>query len=51
MKKQRYASEIFKGLTPKELTYIRNDVILLAKSVYYYSQLFNGFDYSKNIYQ
>ena len=42
-----YASEIFKGLTPDELTYIRNDVILLAKSVYYYSQLFNGFDYSK----
>lgn len=42
-----YASDIFKGLTPKELTYIRNDVIILAKSVYYYSQLFNGFDYSK----
>lgn len=42
-----YASDIFNGLTPDELTYIRNDVIILAKSVYYYSQLFNGFDYTK----
>ena len=42
-----YAFKIFKGLTEDQLTYIRNDVILLAKSVYYYSDLFNGFDYSK----
>jgi hypothetical protein len=42
-----YAQEIFDGLSEDELTYIRNDVILLAKSVYYYSDLFQGFDYSK----
>src|SRR5690606_30775863 len=42
-----YAKQIFDNLTPDELTYIKNDVILLAKSVYYYSQLFKGFDYSK----
>ena len=44
---KNYALNIFKGLSDDELTYIRNDVILLAKSVYYYSDLFNGFDYSK----
>ena len=43
-----YAQEIFENLTEDELTYIRNDVILLAKSVYYYSDLFKGFDYSKH---
>lgn len=42
-----YAQQIYDGLTPEELTYIRNDVILLAKSVYHYSELFKGFDYSK----
>lgn len=42
-----YALSIFNSLSPNELTYIDNDVILLAKSVYYYSDLFNGFDYSK----
>ncbi|MEI2419368.1 DNA polymerase, partial [Arthrospira platensis SPKY2] len=35
------------SLDQDEKTYIENDVILLAKSVYYYSKLFNGFDYSK----
>lgn len=44
---RRYAQEIFDSLKPDELTYIRNDVILLAKSAYYYSELFNGFDYNK----
>lgn len=44
---REYAQKIFDNLTPDELTYIRNDVILLAKSVYYYSQLFKGFDYGK----
>lgn len=43
-----YAQQIFEKLTEDELTYIRNDVILLAKSVYYYSELFKGFDYSKH---
>ena len=44
---RKYAKEIFDNLTEDELIYIRNDVILLAKSVYYYSDLFKGFDYSK----
>src|SRR5699024_6154064 len=42
-----YAKEIFDQLSKEELIYIRNDVILLAKSVYYYEQLFKNFDYSK----
>src|SRR5699024_1750940 len=46
-KAREYAKEIFDNLTEDELIYIRNDVILLAKSVYYYSDLFKGFDYSK----
>ena len=45
---RQYASWIFKKLDKEELKYIRNDVILLAKSVYYYSDLFKGFDYSKH---
>ncbi|HSH51513.1 MAG TPA: hypothetical protein VK982_07290, partial [Bacteroidales bacterium] len=44
---RKYAKEIFDNLTDDEMIYIRNDVILLAKSVYYYSDLFKGFDYSK----
>ena len=44
---RKYAKQIFDNLTEDELIYIRNDVILLAKSVYYYSELFKGFDYSK----
>lgn len=42
-----YALQVFNSLDQEEITYIENDVILLAKSVYYYSKLFNGFDYSK----
>lgn len=42
-----YARSVFDQLSKEELVYIRNDVILLAKSVYYYSELFKGFDYSK----
>lgn len=44
---RQYARWIFKKLDKEELRYIRNDVILLAKSVYYYSDMFKGFDYSK----
>src|SRR5699024_5853425 len=44
---RKYAKKIFDNLTEDELIYIRNDVILLARSVYYYSDLFMGFDYSK----
>ena len=47
IKARQYARWIFKKLDKEELRYIRNDVILLAKSVYYYSDLFKGFDYSK----
>lgn len=42
-----YAQHIYDNLTPEEKTYIRNDVIILAKSVHHYSQLFKGFDYKK----
>lgn len=47
LKAREYAGNIFNQLTDDELKYIRNDVILLAKSVYYYSDIFKGFDYSK----
>lgn len=42
---REYAKEVFQNLDAKEKTYIRNDVIILAKSVLYYSNIFNGFDY------
>lgn len=42
-----YADEIFNSLTEDELTYIRNDVIVLAKSVRYYDTIFPNFDYKK----
>lgn len=44
---RNYALEIYQQLSQDELTYIKNDVIILAKAVYYYSDLFKGFDYSK----
>ena len=44
---RQYSMEIFNQLSDEELQYIRNDVILLAKSVYYYSDIFNNFKYSK----
>ena len=44
---RKYAREIFDNLNADELKYIENDVILLAKSVYHYSEIFQGFDYSK----
>ena len=42
-----YALEIFQGLDDDQLTYIRNDVILLGQAVKHYSDIFYGFDYSK----
>ncbi len=42
-----YALEIFKCLDDDQLTYIRNDVILLGQAVKHYSNIFYGFDYSK----
>ena len=44
---RNYANHVFNLLTNEELKYIRNDVILLAKSVYYYSDIFNNFKYNK----
>lgn len=42
-----YALEVFQQLDDDELHYIRNDVYLLAKAVYHYSDMFQGFDYRK----
>ena len=44
---REYASDCFEQLTEKQLTYIRNDVIILGKAVQFYSTIFKGFDYSK----
>lgn len=44
---RNYALKCFGTLDQDQITYIRNDVIILAKSVKYYSELFKGFDYSK----
>lgn len=44
---KNHALYVFNQLSTEELRYIKNDVILLAKSAYHYSELFNGFDYSK----
>lgn len=44
---REYALKVYNNLTENHLTYIRNDVIILAKSVLYYSDIFNGFDYDK----
>lgn len=44
---REYAQEIFNGLSNSQRKYIENDVIILAKTVLHYSELFNGFDYSK----
>lgn len=45
---RQFAHDIFyKLLTAKHFHYIENDVIILAKSVVHYSEIFKGFDYSK----
>ncbi len=45
---RRHAKNIFENLlTPTHFTYIKNDVIILALSAYWYSDLFPGFDYEK----
>lgn len=43
----KYAEEVFKNLDEEEMTYIHNDIIILAESINNYSTLFQGFDYSK----
>lgn len=45
---RQYAQKIYDQLTDDEFVYIRNDVILLAKSAYFYSDLFKGFNYNKH---
>lgn len=42
-----YALRCFGKLNKFQMIYIKNDVIILAKAVYYYSIIFDGFDYSK----
>lgn len=44
---KEYVKEIFKSLNDEEITYIRNDVIILALCYKYYSELFFGFDYNE----
>lgn len=44
---REYADKVNKQLSKDEITYIENDVIILAKSVYHYSELFYGFNYDK----
>lgn len=42
-----YAEYVFSQLNNEDLTYIRNDVIILGKSVNHYEKLFPRFDYSQ----
>lgn len=42
-----YAEYVFSKLNDEDMTYIRNDVIILGKSVHYYTQIFPRFDYSQ----
>lgn len=42
-----YAKKCWQKLTKEQFTYIKNDVIILAKAVKYYSELFIGFDWEK----
>lgn len=45
----QYALQVFDRVKedPKKVTYIRNDVIILAKSVRYYDVIYPNFDYSR----
>ena len=47
---REYALECFNQLTQEQLIYIRNDVILLAKAIKHFSEIFPNFDYSKMTY-
>lgn len=42
-----YAEKVFDTLNKEQMTYIENDVIILAKCVKYYSIIFPNFDYTK----
>lgn len=44
---RKYAEYVFYNLTEDEMTYIRNDVIILAKAWKYYSIIFPNFDFDK----
>lgn len=41
-----YAEECFNKLTPEQLTYIHNDVIILGQCHIHYSDIFPNFDYN-----
>lgn len=43
----KHALISFSQLNDEQMTYIRNDVIILGKSHIHYSEIFPGFDYSK----
>lgn len=43
----RYRKVVFESLDNDQLTYIKNDVIILALCCKHYSKLFHGFDFSK----
>lgn len=44
---RKYSKKIFNNLDKDEIRYIDNDVIILLKSVYYYSDIFKGFSYDE----
>ena len=46
----KYQREIFSKLTDEELTYIKNDVIILAKVWLHFSKILFGFDYNAMTY-
>lgn len=43
----KYAKRCFQSLNDEQMTYIRNDIIILGQSHIHYSDLFPNFDYSK----
>lgn len=47
---KKYQLEIYKNLSNDELTYIENDVIILALVYKYFSEILFGFDYEKITY-
>lgn len=44
---EEYALSIYNNLSDDELDYVKNDVLILAKSAEHYSTIFEGYDYSK----
>lgn len=42
-----YSKKVFEQLSSDELKYIKNDIIILLKSIIHYSKLYNNFDWNK----